>query len=198
MERTALVTGSKVSLSGVGRALERYGYAVSLAGTTENLGDLAAAMPPASLSCYVQLPFDTDVEACTPVGRLGQFYVTALNDRLQAATSVAPLLRADALVALVAGDEVPDGTPDDPHARMGLLRLISRALSAGYGEMKSVVLDADRSPEEIAFLAARNGEDRSWLHSGVRDIPGNVNFAEWRQELMGLSPEYGVGSGLSA
>ena len=198
MERTALVTGSKVSLSGVGRALERYGYAVSLASTTEDLGDLAAAMPPASLSCYVQLPFDTDVEAATPVDRLGQFYVTAVSDRLQAATSIAPLLRADALVAVVAGDEVPDGTPDDAHARLGLLRLICRALSTGYRELKSVVLDADRSPEEIAFLAARKGEDRSWLHSGVRDIPGDLNFSDWRQELMGLTPDYGGGSGLSA
>ena len=191
MERTALVTGSKVSLSGVGRALERSGYAVSLASTTEDLGDLAAAMAPASLSCYVQLPFDTDVEAATPLARLGQFYVTALSERLEAAASVAPLLRADALVALVAGDEVPDGTPDDPQARLGLLRLISRAFSSGYHELKSVVLEADRSPEEIAFLAVRKGEDRQWLHSQVTAIPNDLSFADWRQELMGLTHEYG-------
>lgn len=196
MERIALVTGSEEGLSGLGRALERSGYAVSRASTPAELIDLAAALSPGTVSCYVQLPFAPDVEAESPVARLAGFLATALTDRLEAAAAVAPLLRPDAMVALVAGDDPPEGTPDDAHARFDLLRLISRAVGAGSRELKSVVLEADRSPEEIAAMAARKGEDRQWLHSRVTAISPELNFADWRQELLGLTPEYGSGGGL--
>lgn len=198
MERVALVTGAKATLSGVGRALERAGFAVHLASTADDLADVAAAITPATVSCYVQLSFEAKADGPCPLARLSQFLDAALMERCRAAALALPLLRPDAMVAFVGGDVAPDGVADDAPARLDLLRVVSRVMaSSASAELKSLVLDADRSPEEIAGLAARRGEDRQWLHSRVTSIPSDVSFADWRQEFLGLAPPGAAGgSGL--
>ncbi|MGH9023083.1 MAG: hypothetical protein ACRDV9_08285, partial [Acidimicrobiia bacterium] len=111
MERMVLVSGSSARVAEVGDALEKPGVAVIRAVDREVLNGGCSSLPPRSLACYVQLPQETEVSEASEsepalLGRVHRFLTGGLVARFEAALAVAPLLRPDACVVLVAG-EVP-------------------------------------------------------------------------------------------
>jgi len=190
MDCIALVTGSKANVKPLAYALERVGFSVSRATAPEDAASLAAHLAAGSVSCYVQAPFESEVKGANAIERARQFLAGGVLARFQAAAAVLPLLRPDACVILVGDDgPPPEGTPDDPRVRDDLLRMLTRAIagSSPGGDRKSLLVSADRSPEEVAHMAVNRGEDRQWLHSRVRAIPPNLTYDDWRLEVIGLT-----------
>lgn len=190
MERTALVTGSPARVADVGDALEKVGFAVvRVGGDRDNLAAARAAVSPGSLGCYVQLPGDTTVDSPSLVERVRQFLATGLLARFEAAAVVQPLLAPDACVVLVAGNLPGAATPDDRHARIDLLRVLARALLSESHEddLRVVVVGYDRSPEEIAEIAANRGEDRRRRAAAVASLPNTLNYADWQKEVLTMT-----------
>lgn len=177
-ERRALVSGSAAPVDDVAAALESAGFAVTRASGPDGLNGACSALAPRSLSCYVQLP-GGDAEA----GEAGTFdgVRRSLADglaRFDSALAVAPLLRPQACVVLVAPDTGRD-----------LVARLARAISGGSigGDVKAVVVGPDRSPPEIAELASDRGEDRPWFQSRVAALSPDLSYADWKRELLCLS-----------
>lgn len=190
MERTALVTGSAARVADVGDALEKEGFAVTRVGEDRDaLAAACAAVAPGSLGCYVQLPGDTTVDSPSLVERVRQFLAKGLLARFEAAAVVQPLLAPDACVVLVAGNLPGAATPDDRHARIDLLRVLARALLSESHEddLRAVVVGYDRSPEEIAEIAANRGEVRRRRAAAVASLPNSLNYADWQREVLSMT-----------
>lgn len=190
MERIALVTGSAARVADVGDALEKVGFAVTRAGgDRDSLAAACAAIPPGSLGCYVQLPGDATVDSPSLVERVRQFLARGLLARFEAAAAVQPLLASDACVVLVAGNLPGATTPDDRHARIDLLRVLARAILSESVErdLRAVVVGYDRSPEEIAEIAANRGEDRRRRAAQVASLPNSLNYADWQKEVLSMT-----------
>lgn len=187
-----LVTGSPARVADVGDALEKAGFVVRVADQGELKGDcstVCSSLGPRALDCYVQLPGDAPVGGSGPLERVARFLAEGLIARFDAARAVVPLLRPDACVVLVAGDLPGDATPDDPAARRDLLEVMARAISGGSvgGDVKAVVVGADRSAPEIAQIALHRGEDRGWLQSRVAALSLDLSYADWKREALGLA-----------
>ena len=191
MQPSALVTGSAERVAAVADALEEAGFDVVRAAGADALPGAIAGLAPGSLSCYVQLPRQTEVSGETLVQRVRQFLAEGLLARFDAAAAVLPLLAPDAFVVLVAGN-VPGGTtPDDRHARIDLLRVLARAILAEPGSEKvdACVLANDRSPAEIATIALNRGDDPNRTSAQVAAIDPDLSYADWQRELLRLTTE---------
>ena len=191
MQPSALVTGSAERVAAVGDALEEVGFHVVRAAAPEALPGAIAEIGHGSLSCYVQLPRQTEVSGESLVERVRQFLAEGLLARFDAASAVLPLLAPDAFVVLVAGN-VPGGTtPDDRHARIDLLRVLARAVLAEAGPEKvgACVLANDRSPAEIATIALNRGDDPDKKTAKVKAIDPGLSYADWHRELLHLTTE---------
>lgn len=198
MERMVLVSGATARVAEVGDALEKPGVVVIRSADREVLNGGCSSVPPRSLACYVQLPQEAEVSESTGsepalLDRVHRFLTDGLVARFEAALAVAPLLRPDACVVLVAGEVPRDAIPDDPHARHDLLWVMARAISGGSvgGEVKAVVVGSDRSAHEIAYIALGRGEDRSWLQSQVAAVSPELSYADWKREVLSMAPSEG-------
>lgn len=191
MSQSALVTGSKARVADVSEALEAAGFSVVGASEAEALAEVIGGIPPGSLSCYVQLPRQTEVSGASLVDRVRQFLAEGLLARFDTTSSILPLLAPDAYVVLVAGN-VPGGTtPDDRHARIDLLRVLARAILAESGAdgVGAIVLGYDRSAAEIATIALNRGEDTSQRTAVVATIDPDLSYADWHREVLHLTTE---------
>lgn len=190
MERVALVTGSLSRVADVGDAMERAGFLVIRSADRSVMNGTCSSIAPRSLGCFVQLPQDAPVGGSEPLERVARFLVDGLVARFDVARRVVPLLRPDACVVLVDGDVPDETTPDDPHARRDLLQVMARAISGGSvgGEVKAIVVGADRSAREIAQIALYRGEDRGWLQSRMAALSPDLSYADWKREAMCLAP----------
>lgn len=52
-----------------------------------------------------------------------------------------------------------------------------------------MVVGADRSAEELAAIVSRRGEDRGWLHSRITAIPAELDYADFRSEMLFLTQD---------
>ena len=191
MQPSALVTGSADRVAAVAEALEEAGFDVIRAAGPDALPGAIADVAAGSLSCYVQLPRQTEVSGESLVQRVRQFLAEGLLARFDAASAVLPLLAPDAFVVLVAGN-VPGGTtPDDRHARIDLLRVLARAILAegGSDKVDACVLANDRSPDEIASIALNRGDDPHRTSAQVAAIDPELSYADWQRELLRLTTE---------
>ncbi len=191
MGETALVTGSAGRVEEVSAALEGAGFAVVRAPEPGDLAGVCAGIDPGTLSCYVQLPKETKVDAPSLIGRVRQFLAEGLLARFEAASVVVPLLNKEGCVVLVAGNLPGASTPDDRHARIDLLRVLARAVLAECegGDVRAVVVGNDRSPEEIADIALRRGDETAKKAAEVAALPGDLNYADWQREFLSLTTE---------
>ena len=88
----------------------------------------------------MQLPQDVHTGRGTVVERVGEFLAGGLLARFEAAAAVLPALRPGATVVLVGGHRPPDDdTPDDPHARFDLLRVLGQAVVAAREDTRTFV-----------------------------------------------------------
>jgi hypothetical protein len=190
MGERALVTGSPARVDDVAAALERAGYSVV---RVAEPGDTAAALADVehgSLACYVQLPKDTKVDAPSLIGRVRQFLAEGLLARFEQAATVIPYMAKDGCVVLVAGNLPGAATPDDRHARIDLLRVLARAVLADCdgGEVRAVVVGTDHSPDDIADIALRRGDQAGKKAAEVAAL-GDMNYADWQREYLSLTTE---------
>ena len=190
MGERALVTGAAARVDAVAAALEEAGYSVVRVAEPDDLAEACAGIEPNSLSCYVQLPKDTRVDAPSLIGRVRQFLAEGLLSRFEQAATVVPSVAKDGCVLLVAGNLPGAATPDDRHARIDLLRVLARAVLAECegGDVRAVVVADDRSPAEIAEIARRRG-DRSGKKAAEVAAIGDMNYADWQREFLSLTTE---------
>jgi len=191
MGETVLVTGSPARVDEVGDALERAGFSVLRAPEPTDLAGVCSGIEDGSLTCYVQLPKETAVDAPSLIGRVRQFLAEGLLARFEAAATVVPVLAKDGCVVLVAGNLPGASTPDDRHARIDLLRVLARAVLAECegGDVRAVVVGNDRSPDDIADIARRRGDDTAKRAAEVAALPGDLNYADWQREFLTLTTE---------
>jgi hypothetical protein len=191
MERTALVTGSPTRVQDVGEAMEKAGFAVIRATVPGGLEEACRDLSPGTLSCYVQLPRETEVRGPSLVQRVRQFLAEGLLARFESAAQVMPYLASDACVVLVAGNVPGEATPDDRHARIDLLRVLARAVLAERPEddVRAVVAGFDRSPDEIAEIAWRRGDDQSLRRAEVAALDPGLDYADWQREVLSLTTD---------
>jgi hypothetical protein len=190
MGDTALVTGSAGRVEEVAAALERAGYSVVQVPESGDVAAACAGLDPGSLSCYVQLPKDTKVDAPSLIGRVRQFLEEGLLGRFEQAATVVPYMSKDGCVLLVAGNLPGAATPDDRHARIDLLRVLARAVLAECesGDVRAVVVATERSADEIADIALRRG-DRAGKKAAEVAALGDMNYADWQREYLTLTSE---------
>jgi hypothetical protein len=191
MGETVLVTGSSGRVDEVSGAMERAGFSVLRAPDPGDLAGVCAGVEPGSLTCYVQLPKETKVDAPSLIGRVRQFLAEGLLARFEAAATVVPVLAKDGCVILVAGNLPGASTPDDRHARIDLLRVLARAVLAECegSEVRAVVVGNDRSPDDIADIARRRGDETAKKTAEVAALPGDLNYADWQREYLSLTTE---------
>lgn len=187
----ALVTGSPVRVDDVADALEEAGFSVRRAPDPDDLAAVCAGMEPGSLTCYVQLPKETKVDAPSLIGRVRQFLAEGLLARFEAASAVSPLLAQDGCVVLVAGNLPGASTPDDRHARIDLLRVLARAILAECegNDVRAVVIGNDRSAADIADIVLRRGDESGKKAAEVAALPGDMNYADWQREFLSMTTE---------
>jgi hypothetical protein len=90
---------------------------------------------------------------------------------------------------LVDGDQQTphDDTPDDPHARFDLLRVLGQAVVAARADTQTFIVGSQRSPEEIAQVAAgRTPVSGSSRAISANDDPG-LSYADWKRDLLSHS-----------
>lgn len=192
MGKTALVTGSSQRMTEVSSALEKSGFAVTMAGGTRSEVESAcASMAPGTLDCYVQLPRASPVSGETLVGRVHQFLEEGLLTRFEATGVVLPLLAPDACVVLVAGNIPGETTPDDRHARIDLLRVLARAILAdsGSASLRAIVVGYDRPPEEIIDIVLSRGADKRRRQAQVASLSDEMDYADWQREYLSLTTD---------
>lgn len=191
MGETALVTGSAGRVEEVSAALERAGFSVVRAPEPGDLAGACAGIEPGTLACYVQLPKETKVDAPSLIGRVRQFLAEGLLARFEAAATVVPALAKDGCVVLVAGNLPGASTPDDRHARIDLLRVLARAVLAECeaSDVRAVVVGNDRSPDDIADIVLRRGDETAKKTAEVAALPGDMNYADWQREFLSLTTE---------
>ena len=191
MGDTALVTGSPVRVDDVAAALEEAGFSVRRAPDPGDLSAACAGIEPGSLTCYVQLPKETKVDAPSLIGRVRQFLAEGLLARFEAASAVSPLMAKDGVVVLVAGNLPGASTPDDRHARIDLLRVLARAILAECegNDVRAVVIGNDRSPADIADIVLRRGDESGKKAAEVAALPGDMNYADWQREFLSMTTE---------
>jgi hypothetical protein len=177
--RPTLVSGSAGRVKLVSAALEEVGF--SVIGSESPMGS-------GSLDCYVQLPKDVRIERGTVVERVGEFLAGGLLARFKAAAAVLPALRPGATVVLVDGHRPPhDDTPDDPHARFDLLRVLGQAVVADREDTRTFVVGSERSPEEIARVAAGRGQVAGLSPAASPNDDPDLSYADWKREVLSHS-----------
>jgi hypothetical protein len=148
---------------------------------------MCASVPPKSLDCYIQLPYDHRAGA-TAVADAAAMVADGGLARYAAVTTVVPLLSNGATVVLVMEERVHDGrrldlagTADD------LTRLLARALRDDHPvpELKISLVGDRQSPSEIATIAGLRGKPRRAASSYV-DVEPGLGFADWRCEVLSL------------
>jgi hypothetical protein len=191
MGEKALVTGSAARVDEVAAALEEAAYSVLRVPEGDDVAAALGGLQDGALSCYVQLPKETTVDAPSLIGRVQQFLSAGLLARFEQAATVVPYLAKDGCALFVAGNLPGAATPDDRHARIDLLRVLARAVLAECedSDVRAVVVATERSPAEIADIARRRGDQAGRKAAEVAALPGELNYADWQREYLSLTSE---------
>ena len=184
MARRALVTGSAERVADVGGALAQAGFDVERVEDLAALPERCAALGPASIDCYVQLPVEVRTDKATLVERLHDLLAQGLLARFDAAAAVLPTLRPDAAVVLVAGNAVAPGSlPDDHDARFALMGVLAHAIRAEKAPdgVRTALLDPSRSAADIVRVAATG---RAAHHADAPEPSEDMEYADWRLAVL--------------
>ncbi len=185
----ALVSGCDERVEEVAAALREAGADVVVSVDPARLREVAGAVPPRSLHCYVQLPVVVEVAGPTVVGRVRAFLENGLLARFGSVEAVLPALRADGTLVLVTGNTSTVGgtLPDDRAARQDLLSVLAHAVRADMapGKVRIRTMGSDAAPSDIAAVGLRGEpvprEDRP------RPVDADLDYQDWRVEVMGLA-----------
>ncbi|MDQ1499027.1 MAG: hypothetical protein QOI86_2367 [Actinomycetota bacterium] len=183
-----LITGAPARASEVAAALQQAGATPPLqADSATALVDVCASVPPGSLDCYIQLPYDHRAGA-TAVADAAAMVADGGLARYDAVTTVVPLLSDGATVVLVMEERGDDqrrldlaGAADD------LTRLLARALRDDHpaAALKIALVGDRQSPSDIATIARLRGKPRPAASSYV-DVEPGLGFADWRCQVLSL------------
>jgi hypothetical protein len=186
----ALVTGAPHRVPDIAIALKSAGFDILAAGAIS--ADDALDLEESSVDCYVQLPGDSPWPAGRAVDRTRAMLAHEMS-RFDTATRFLPLLAPDATVLLVMEDS-EQGTADpgrsaDPGCTA--LRTIAGVLAeaivrdCGRRRIRATVVGGDRTPDEIAAVAAHRPPEPLpwWLYAGVDP---DLGFADWRNSVFCL------------
>lgn len=183
---TALVTGSPGRVAEVSDALEGAGFATLRVVDLEHLAAACARLEPGSVKCYVQLPVDVRHEATAVVEAMREFLQQGLLQRFDAAAAVLPVLALRATVLLVAGNHPGETLPDDPGARVLMLRVLAHAILAEKepSGVRVTIVDALRSAGEIAEIALHPRKGPLWTVPGEPEDEPALSYADWKDRVL--------------
>jgi hypothetical protein len=190
MTRTALVTGSPERVAAVSAALARHDCVVIQVGDLSTLEEVCGSLGPAAVDHYVQLPVNIAWSGDSVVSKCQAFLANGLLARFDAVSAVLGALRPDASVVLVAGNLPAEVTaPDSSPARMSLLRVLAQAVLADSGPdpIRVVVVDHARTPDEIAAIAVDPDTERLRMITGVAERYPEMDYVDWRLEVLSLA-----------
>lgn len=191
MNSKALVSGCDERVGQVAEALRAEGADVVAVEDPSRLREVALALDPASLSCYVQLPVRVEATGQTLVGRVRTFLQEGLLARFDAVDAVLPALKDDATVVLVSGNTAvtSDRMPDDAAARFALLNVLAHAVRAekAPGMVRVRMLERDTETSDIAAVALRGERRRPLGMAQIHAREAELSYEDWRAEIMGLA-----------
>jgi hypothetical protein len=147
---------------------------------------------PTPVDYYVQLGVLVPARGETVVRRVQSFLNDGLLERFTLAERVLPMLAADAVVLLVAGNQATEVTaPDDRAARLSLLRVLAHAIRADLAphRIRVRVITSERTDDEIAEFALTGAKDPD-AAGGQRKLNARSpedSYTDWRIQMMGLA-----------
>lgn len=186
MPRRAIVSGT--APDAVAQALQARGFDVEVAADPGGVAALAGrgGQP---VDAYVQLPVAVAARGASAVERVRGFLTDGLMARFDSAGAVLSALADDAAVVLVGGNApATTGAPDDPEARLALLRVLAHTLllERAGGGLRIVVLEAAGDPASVAAHAADPGGRPLQVVRAAAGPPRDLDASDWRDELMAL------------
>ena len=190
MTRTALVTGSPERVAAVRAALVERDCEVVPVDDPHALVEVCTSLGHGAIDLYVQLPVNIAMSGGTVVSRLHAFLASGLLARFEAVSAVLGILRPNASVVLVAGNLPAELTvPDDRQARISLLGVLVQAILADTAPIpvRTVVVDHERTPGEIAAIAVDLAADHARVLSDVAERYPELNYVDWRLAVLSLA-----------
>lgn len=154
--------------------------------TLDQLGPGASA-----IDYYVQLGVAVPSRGDTIVRRVHSFLNDGLLDRFAIVERVLPMLAADAVVLLVAGNLPAEvAAPDDQTARLSLLRVLAHAVRADLApnRVRVRVITSERTDEEISKFALTGAKDpQAVIPSLSEEYAFGGSYEDWRVQILGLA-----------
>jgi hypothetical protein len=183
--KKVLITGSPKRVESLAKC-----FATSSDVEQVTLADLDPGSAP--IDYYVQLGVLVPARGDTVVRRVQSFLNDGLLERFALAEQVLPLLAADAVMLLVAGNTTTEvAAPDDHSARLALLRVLAHAVRAdsASSRIRVRVITSERTDDEIAEFALTGAKDPDVGTSQLTQHPGapEENYPDWRIQIMGLA-----------
>ena len=176
---TILISGHDASH--LAALLQQNEHDVVTAPTVAALRDVVQQLDPGSISVYIQLPVRVTTEGANAVEVIGHFLREGLLRRFDAASAALPSLATGAGLLLVAGNHPQDSqAPDNPEARIALMKVLGHALLLERPDGVSVsIVGSDTALERVAEIADQ-----------MLSAPETVKpFALWLERTDELSDE---------
>jgi hypothetical protein len=185
-----LVTGSPERVAAVRAALVDRDCDVVPVDDPDALVEVCASLGHGAIDLYVQLPINVAVLGGTVVSRLHAFLASGLLARFETMSAVLGTLRPNASVVLVAGNLPAELTvPDDRQARISLLGVLAQAILADTAPIpvRTVVVDHERTPDEIAAIAVDLAANHPRVLSDVAERYPEMDYVDWRLAVLSLA-----------
>ena len=178
MTHIAVVSGAAARLAEVSHQLE-------LAGVRAIPASRNARLPTASVDAYIQLPVEA-VPGTSSLMALRRLLLCGLINRLDTLSEILPSIRPDGHVVLVGGDVLVDQrAPDAARARFDVLRTVAAVLNQEH-KVRTVVVDALTSPQEIARIV-RDADLLPHVTDSLADRSPELSYTDWLREALSYS-----------
>ncbi|MGI9017021.1 MAG: hypothetical protein ACR2HR_07955 [Euzebya sp.] len=192
---TVLISGADADA--VSSRLSTDGHAVTAATTVMALKELAPSITQGSVDLYIQLPVRVVTEGANAVDVIGHFLREGLLRRFDAASAVLPLLATCAATMLVGGNHPADShAPDNPEARISLMKVLGHALLLEKPGDVTVSIVAGAGVERIAELAQQlltspsSAKPMSVSLETAEELTDSIpplDYAHWRDALLTMT-----------
>lgn len=129
------------------------------------------------------------------MARIRNFLTDGLPARFDMVSTVLPALASGAQVVLVGGHPgITPAAPDDPAARLALLKVLAHAIKAQRAPepVHAHVLDPMETPSEVADAALGRSSatpaaaGATLQESATSDEESTISYEDWRVEVMGM------------
>lgn len=186
---TAVISGTTSGATSA--ALQAQGFTTHEAPDTGALHELVVALGAGSVDLYVQLPTAISSRGGNAVEVVRNFLTDGLIARFDAASAVVPALTEHATVVLVSGNhpgKETDAAPDNPEARLSLMKVLGHTLLLQQaGKLTVKIVDQQQTAERIAEVAVARATKPLSVISDLAASTPDLDYAEWRDGIMNLT-----------